>query len=413
MTEASAQEHTQHPGRLTLLVPAATIMIAAYDQAVIGVVLDSLKPLWHLGSFQVATLTSIAVVGMILGGATAGLLGDRFGRSTLLVVDLALFFGATLASAFAPDYTFLVACRLLVGVGIGADYTIALVYLAETAPALRRGQWMAASLFGANFGMLAAYGAGALLLGYGEGWRYVLGLGALAALPVLWWRRSIPETAIFRRIEPLHIAALLRQSFSRQKLRHAARPMAAWFSYQVGDQGIALFLPVILAGVLSSSAAKGSAAALAVKAVTIPASLATVFLIDRWGRRRLQVGGFLLRAASFGLLAGIMLLELKPDPLVVAALLALGMAVGSAGPDKTTPIVPAEAPGHATRATGQGMAQSAGRLGGIVGLVGYSLLAGSYGAGAGLAWLAAFALLGGIVSIPMKETSGSSLEELR
>jgi MFS family permease len=392
--------------RLAALVPATSLLVAAYDQAAIGVVLEAVKTRWHLGSFEVGALASLAVVGMIAGGTAAGVLGDRFGRAAVLLADLLLFFGAAAASAFSIDPAMLLACRFLVGVGIGADYTVALVYLAEVAPSRLRGTWMAASLFGANFGMLAAYGAGALLLRYGEGWRVVLGLGALGALPVVWSRRGIEETAAFSEAKPLRVAVLIRHAMSRRNLRRYLGPMAAWFSYQVGDQGISLYLPLILAGILSSDAARASAAALAVKAITIPASFATIFLVERVGRRRLQICGFALRATSFAVVAGLLLVMGSTEPLLLTALLAIGIAAGSAGPDKTTPMVPAEAPGHRTRATGQGMAQGAGRLGGVVGLTGYALFSGPFGPGAGVAWLAAFAAMGTLVSLAIPDSGG-------
>lgn len=392
-----------------LWIAASSILVGAYDQAAIGVVLDPLTRRWHLGTTEVAALSTAAVAGMLVGGALAGVLADRFGRRGLLIADIVLLCGAALGAALSPNYAYLITFRVLGGVGVGADYTIALVYLAEVAPRTRRGRWMAATLWGANLGMLAAYAAGALLLRVGWGWRGVLGLGALAALPVIWQRRHLDETFAFRQGAPLGLAALLRHGLGATGLRHRARGMLAWFSYQVGDSGLSLFLPVMLAEILSRSAATGSAAALVVKAVTIPASLATVFLIDRWGRRRLQVSGFLVRALALGALAGLLLAGTGSPIYLVGALLALGLAAGSAGPDKTTAIVPAEGLDRQTRATEQGVSQGAGRLGGIVGPLGYVVLATSLGPGAGLAWFAGFALLGGLVSIGMPETAGRDL----
>jgi MFS family permease len=384
--------------------------VAAYDQSSIGVVAGSLAKTWHLSGSEVGLLTSVALAGMILGGAVAGLLADRFGRRGLLLADLALFVGAAAATALAPSYWWLVALRFLVGVGIGSDYTISLVYLAEAAPCLRRGRWLAATLWGANIGTLAAYGAGAFLASSANGWRWVLGLGAIGALLALLGRRGIPETEHFQSVTPKTLIDNLRESLARRSLASRWRAMAAWFSYQVSDQGLSLLLPLILVAVLSESVANSSASALLVKAITIPVSLATVFVIDRWGRRRLQVGGFLLRGLALALLAFVLAFTDHPSPLLIGLLFVVAIAVGSAGPDKTTAIFPAESAGHHNRATGQGMSQAAGRFGGIAGLVGYSVLSGSLGPWAGIAWFALFCFIGGVVSLKMTDRTGQELQ---
>ncbi len=392
-------------------LPASTILVGAYNQAAIGVVLGVVETRWHLSPGQVSVLATAEVGGMLLGSPLAGLVADRFGRRRVFLADLGVFVLAALASGLAPGFATLVVARLVLGLAVGADYTVSLVYLAESAPSHRRGRWMAAGLWGANLGMLSAYGLGAVLLRASWGWRGVLVAGALLALPGYAARRRVAESPAFHRSPHRGASAITiaRHGVSGANLRRQVVPMLAAFSYQTGDQGLTLFLPVILAEVLTAKAAGGATAALAVKALTIPASLATVFLVDRLGRRRLQVGGFALRGLALATVAaGIAMSWL--GPLAVAALLALALAAGASGPDKTTAIVPTEVVGDGTRGIGQGLTQATGRLGGMVGPVGYVFLAHAFGLGAGLAWFACFSLFGGFVSRYLPETSGVELD---
>jgi sugar phosphate permease len=83
----------------------------------------------------------------------------------------------------------------------------------------------------------------------------------------------------------------------------------------------------------------------------------------------------------------------------VGALLAAGYFLGAAGPDKTTVMAPAESSPSAVRATSQGMSQAAGRLGGIIGVTAYGVLADTVSPGAGLVVFGAAALVGAAVSL--------------
>jgi len=155
--------------------------------------------------------------------------------------------------------------------------------------------------------------------------------------------------------------------------------------------------------------------------VTLPASFATILLVDRLGRRPLQVGGFLLRGGALGLLAALVAVAGTQTAgaslgrtsvafdVVGAALVALALAAGSLGPDKTTSIMPAEQAGDGARGTEQGLVQAAGRLGGIVGPAGYLLIVSGAGLAGGLVWFAAFAVVGGLVSRRLPEGRGRAV----
>jgi hypothetical protein len=253
-------------------------------------------------------------------------------------------------------------------------------------------------MWAANFGMLAAYALGAVLIDSPHGWRWLLGIGGLLVVPLLLLRKRLPESSTWGRSRLASITSIL-DVLSRQPQRGRLCVSAInWFSYQISDQGLTIFLPLVLPGVLHISLAPAAWSSVAVKAITVPAALATVGLIDRLGRRPLQIWGFLGRGLPLIILGWWLLQGTQGSPAAVIGLLALAYAAGAAGPDKTTVITSAENFPPESRATGQALAGAAGRFGGIVGIVGYGILASLWGPGAGLLLFGAAALLGFIVS---------------
>jgi MFS family permease len=377
--------------RLQALVAGASILVGAYDQAAIGVALAALRRAWHLGAGEVALVASASAAGMVVGGLGAGLLANRVGRRRLLLLDIVLLVVASFAAALAPNVGVLVASRALGGVAVGVSYTIVFVYQRELDGRGSGVQWMAATLWAANFGMLGAYAVGALLGPSLLGARLELGLGGILALPLVVLRRRLPETfvAVPERPAP-------RPRWHAPRLEDVAN-WSAWFAYQISDQGTNVLLPIIVAELGVAQLRSASAAALAVKAVTIPASFATIWIVERLGRRRLQLAGFLGRAVCFGLLAVVVA---QDDPTWLAAvLLVCGLAAGSMGPDKTTVMGAALDDDPTWRARNQGIAQTAGRLGGVAGPALFVVATSVGGPALGVGVFAASALAGALITL--------------
>jgi MFS transporter, putative metabolite:H+ symporter len=91
---------------------------------------------------QNAMFISATFVGMMLGSFGTGFLGDRFGRRFTYQFNLLVFGLASLAAAFSPNMAFLIACRFVMGVGLGAENVVGYSTMTEFVPARTRGKWL-------------------------------------------------------------------------------------------------------------------------------------------------------------------------------------------------------------------------------------------------------------------------------
>ncbi|HEY2851554.1 MAG TPA: MFS transporter [Gemmatimonadaceae bacterium] len=95
-----------------------------------------------------------------LGGLVFGVLGDRFGRKRALVWSLLLMGVATMGVGLVPSYAaigllapiLLVLLRLIQGFAVGGEVGGALLLVAESLPAPRRGYWTAWPMIGGPAG---------------------------------------------------------------------------------------------------------------------------------------------------------------------------------------------------------------------------------------------------------------------
>jgi MFS family permease len=152
-----------------------------------------------LSAAQIGWTGSAYVAGAVLGALYFGRLADRLGRKRLFLITLSVYMVATLATAFAADFTTFMVCRFITGLGIGGEYGAINSAIDELIPARVRGQVSLA--INGSFWIGAALGAALSLVlldprvfGPQLGWRVAFGTGALLAIAILLVRRNVPES---------------------------------------------------------------------------------------------------------------------------------------------------------------------------------------------------------------------------
>ncbi|GAV82114.1 Sugar_tr domain-containing protein [Cephalotus follicularis] len=188
--------------RLNRYALAASILasmnsiLLGYDIGVMsGAVLyirDDLK----ITSTQVEMLVGSLNVCSLIGSLASGKTSDSIGRRYTIVLAAALFFTGALLMGLAPSYPFLMAGRLVAGIGVGYSLMIGPVYTAELSPATSRGFLSSLPEIFINVGILFGYISNYALSGVQEhiNWRLMLGLAAVPAAIVALGVMVMPES---------------------------------------------------------------------------------------------------------------------------------------------------------------------------------------------------------------------------
>lgn len=161
---------------------------------------------------QLLNTAGIFAVGFLvrpLGGWMFGRYADRFGRRAALTLSVTLMGAGSLGIAFLPGYAqigalapiLLVVARLLQGLSLGGEYGTSATYLSEVATPHRRGFYSSFQYVTLTSGQLLALGVQIILQQvltaeqlHSWGWRIAFVIGAVAAVTVMWLRRTMDES---------------------------------------------------------------------------------------------------------------------------------------------------------------------------------------------------------------------------
>jgi MFS family permease len=191
-----------------------------------------------------------------LGGILFGILGDRFGRKPVLVATLLMLGIGTTAIGLLPTYAqigywaplLLVLMRVIQGLGAGAEYGGAVIYLVENAPAHRRGFWGSFAPLGVSIGNLLAAGAFALvtplpredLLSWG--WRLPFLASFLLILVGIFVRLRVAETPVYT--EAVVARGKVEQNPAMEALKRHPRNFMVVLGARLAENGLGYLFPV-------------------------------------------------------------------------------------------------------------------------------------------------------------------------
>ena len=176
---------TGSAGYLFSIVLVAVIggLLFGYDTAVISGAEKGLQAFFMnakdftYSNFLHGFTTSSALIGCIIGSALSGVLASRMGRKKALFLAGVFFFLSAMGSYYPeflffpkgePTFSLLIAFnlyRVLGGLGVGMASAICPMYIAEIAPANKRGTLVSWNQFAIIFGQLVVYFVNFLILG--------------------------------------------------------------------------------------------------------------------------------------------------------------------------------------------------------------------------------------------------------
>jgi MFS family permease len=138
-------------------------LLFGYDTGVIsGALLFIREDFAPLSPFLEGIIVSFLLVGAVVGALSGGPLSDRVGRRPTTLLAAVIFGVGALAVALAPGVGFIIFGRFLLGLGVGLASMIVPLYIAEIAPADRRGALVSLNQLMITIGILLSYIVGVI-----------------------------------------------------------------------------------------------------------------------------------------------------------------------------------------------------------------------------------------------------------
>jgi MFS family permease len=429
--------------RRAVLISGMGFFTDAYDLFVIGTVAAILKLQWNLSTTQTSWVTGAAILGAFVGAFAFGRIADVLGRKNVYITVAIVMVVGALASAFAPNLIFLIVARFVLGLGIGGDYPVSAVMMSEFSNRRDRGRLVGLVFSMQAVGLIVGPLVGLVLLESGLGssltWRIMLGLGAVPAAAVIYFRSKMPESPRFQsrvRGKSDRAATELQQftggtidtstSVSVESRLMGLREFltnprmivlmlgtaGSWFLFDYAYYGNTLSLPSILSEVSpNATLVTKLMMTLALFVIfAVPGYLLAVWKMDKIGHRRLQFIGFAVMAVSFLVLAAFPALTVNVAPFI--AIFGVSYFFTEFGPNTTTFVLPSEVFPVNMRTTGHGFAAGIGKLGAFVGVFLVPVLETHIGLRGLLLVSGIAAILGFALTRVLPEPSGRSLEEV-
>src|SRR5258705_13889530 len=204
MTDYSgAQAGSQRGAHNRFLIKLTVIstlggLLFGYDTGVIsGALLYMKTDLGLTPVTEALVVSSLLFPGAAFGALLGGKLADSLGRKGSLLVCAVLFLVGALLCAIAPNVAIMTIGRIILGFGVGAAATTCPLYLAEMAPAHRRGRMVTINELMIVTGQFLAFAMNALLdalIKDPHVWRWMLGVAIIPAIALFTGMFFLPDS---------------------------------------------------------------------------------------------------------------------------------------------------------------------------------------------------------------------------
>jgi MFS family permease len=293
-----------------------------YDFFVFGTLASIISARFTSGSASAGFLFTLGAfaAGFIVrpfGALVFGYIGDRYGRKRAFIQTILLMGTSTMAIGLLPGMQtigvaapiLLVLIRIIQGFAMGGEYGGAAVYVAEHAPASRRGLMTGWIQSTAAVGLLLALGivlATRTLLGEAAfqqwGWRVPFLMSSVLLALSLWIRLRLSESPAFQKMkaEMRLSKAPIRDTFRGENLR---RLLIALFAILLAQGAVwytaHFYAQFFLERVLKMDPRLVNQLVMAAVLLSAGGYVFFGWLSDRWGRKPVMLLGMIISAAAY------------------------------------------------------------------------------------------------------------------
>ncbi|SOZ05332.1 Inner membrane metabolite transport protein YgcS [Cupriavidus taiwanensis] len=349
----------------------------------------------------------------------------------MFTIDLAIFLVGSVAQFFVTDALQLFVVRVLMGIAVGADYSIGWPLLAEFSPARLRGKLLAVLELAWYVGFLISYAVGyALTVSSTASWNVILGLSTIPTVIVFLMRLGTPESPRWlmskgRTAEAKALAAEYMEQdeqtdlqsqktigkqgfgrlFSADYIKATSFVSIFWVCNVTPYFAIGAFAPIVLERL---GLEEGLTGGLVLNGVAVLGTIIAVMFIERVGRRKLAIPPFFI--STIALLCVALFANVSPTLILICF---FTFSFVNAISTTLTGVYPGEVFPTEIRGVGVGFATAFSRVGAAAGTFLLPLVIDSFGVGAAMLIAAGISLVGGIVSYFLApETKGKLLSEV-
>jgi MFS family permease len=379
-------------------------MLDATDFLLFNFALLSIAKEFDLSKQQVTLPVMSALIASAIGGIAFGRIADRIGRVRAMTISILVYSLATAGMATSQNLWQLVAWRVLVGLGMGGEWSCGSVLVAETWPAQHRAKAMGIMQSGWAIGALIAAGLSALVLET-YGWRVLFLIGAAPALLAFIVRRTVEEPQIWRERKE---TAPWSEIFSAQYRRRTILATLVASSVLIAFWGVTTWLPAFLATPVAEGGAgltmtKGAQWLIVLQIGAFFGYITFGWIADRIGRRP----AFTLFMIAATAVVPVFAFGARS----VITLLVIGPLVGyfAHGYFSMFGAMLAELFPTRIRASAQGFCYNTGRLASAAAPFAIGAAATKHGLGFAIACDAVFFALGAVLIWLLPETKGTEL----
>lgn len=239
-----------HEQKLVMASTASGFSLENMDIMFLSFALTPIITELHISSGAAGMIGSITNIGMLVGGALFGLLGDKYGRVKTFSHTIFIFALATGLMAFANNLWLIYGLRFLAGIGAGGEYGVGIALIAESFNHHQIGRMTSVAAIGGQIGAIIAALAAAVILP-NWGWHMLFLLGVIPVVLTFFVRRHLHESEDFlnarAEAKATHEKVRFRELFATRALTGQTLGLMVMTIVQIaGYFGLMNWLPVIV-----------------------------------------------------------------------------------------------------------------------------------------------------------------------
>jgi MFS family permease len=375
-----------------------------YANNVIGAVNTLLKRIYGTGSDGVTTnysttLSSVAFAGTVVGMLVFGYLSDKVGRKFGMMSAtgiVALFSGLSAASSGANHslngmLAMLIACRFLLGIGVGAEYPCGSVSASEQSEEEgiaknSQHKWLVLAtntMIDVGF-VIGAFVPLVLFWIFGNNhlravWRLSLGLGVVPAVAVFLWRLRMEESKRYKRDSMKHVRIPYGLVIKRY-WRSLFGISLAWFIYDFIVYPFGLYSSTITDAITgnTSSLTIVFGWSVVINLFYIPGTVVGAFVVDLLGPKVTMITGLLAQAVIGFIMSGLYT-QLSQHVGAFAVVYGIFLSFGEFGPGNCLGVLASKTGPTAVRGQYYGIAAAIGKIGAFIGTWAFPVMIADFG----------------------------------